>query len=91
MIYEIKQNVLHENISLAKRMKYMKPLLIFVWTIARIVVVFLATICLTGVLFFQFLYNEQNENVVVYIHIAVAFLINFIWYRWKEKKTVDHS
>lgn len=69
----------------------MKPLLIFVWSIARIVVVFLFTMFLTSVLFFQFLYNEQNENVVVYIHIAVAFLINFIWYSWKEKRTVDHS
>ncbi|GIO09736.1 hypothetical protein J31TS6_57640 [Brevibacillus reuszeri] len=69
----------------------MKPLLIFVWSIARIVVVFLFTMFLTSILFFQFFYNEQNEQAVVYIHIAVAFLINYIWYRWKEKRTVDHS
>lgn len=69
----------------------MKTLLIFVWTIVRIAIIFLATLFLTGVLFFQFLYNEQNEQVMVYIHIAVAFLINFIWYRWKEKRTVSRS
>lgn len=69
----------------------MKPLLIFVWTIVRIAMVFLFTMFLTGILFFQFLYSEQNENIVVYIHIAVVFLINFIWYTWKEKRTVSDS
>ncbi|GED73013.1 hypothetical protein BRE01_67150 [Brevibacillus reuszeri] len=65
----------------------MKTLLISVFTIVRIAIVLLGTFFLTGVLFFQFFYNEQNENELVYIHLAVAFLINFIWYRWKERKS----
>ncbi|WP_312116078.1 hypothetical protein [Brevibacillus reuszeri] len=64
----------------------MKTLLISVFTIVRIAIVLLGTFFLTGILFFRFFYNEQNENELVYIHLAVAFLINFIWYRWKERK-----
>ncbi|MGG4497456.1 hypothetical protein [Brevibacillus reuszeri] len=69
----------------------MKTLLISVFTIVRIAIVLLGTFFLTDVLFFQFFYNEQNENELVYIHLAVAFLINFIWYRWKERKSKEKA
>lgn len=64
----------------------MKQLLIFVFTILRIAVVFLGIFALSSLLVFRFFYNGENDNIVFLIQLVVVFLVNFIWYRWKEKK-----
>ncbi|MGG4496961.1 hypothetical protein [Brevibacillus reuszeri] len=64
----------------------MKQLLIFVSTIIRIAVVFLGVFSLSNLVVFRHFYDGKNDDLVFGIQLVVVFLINFIWYKWKEKK-----
>jgi len=64
----------------------MRQLLSFVFTIVRIALIFLLTYAVTSFVFFRHFYNGKNDQLVILINMAAAFLITLAWYRWKEKK-----